>query len=63
MKINLNRQRQTEAIRSARERGVYLGGAKYALPDNFDDIAKKYRNYEITNIEAATILNMNRSTF
>lgn len=57
------RQRQAEGIKSARERGVHLGRPKYVLPDNFDHIAKKYRNNEITNIEAAAILNMNRSTF
>lgn len=50
-------------IRSARERGVHLGGPKHVFQNNFDDIAKKYRNNEKTNIETSAILNVNRSTF
>ena len=57
------RQRQAEGIRIAREKGVHLGRPKYILPDNFEEIAKKFKRKEITNVRAAKILNMNRGTF
>ncbi|MDD3171838.1 MAG: recombinase family protein [Bacilli bacterium] len=57
------RQRQAEGIRIAREKGVHLGRPKYILPDNFEEIAKKFKRKEITNVIAAKILNMNRGTF
>ena len=57
------RQRQAEGIRIAKEKGIKLGRPKYKLPDNFEIIAKKYHNKEITNRKAAEILNMNRCTF
>lgn len=57
------RQRQTEGIRLAKERGVHMGRPKYILPNNFEDVVKKYRNKEITNMQAIDILKMNRGTF
>lgn len=57
------RQRQAEGIRIAKEKGIHLGRPKYKLPDNFSDICNKYHSKELTNVEAASILNMNRSTF
>jgi DNA invertase Pin-like site-specific DNA recombinase len=57
------RQRQAEGIRLAKERGVHMGRPKYELPTNFQDIVKKFHNKELTNIQAAQILNMSRSTF
>ncbi len=57
------RQRQAEGIRLAKERGVHMGRPKYSLPTNFQDIVKKFHNKELTNIQAAQILNMSRSTF
>lgn len=57
------RQRQAEGIRLAKERGVHMGRPKYELPTNFQDIVKKYHNKELTNIQAAEMLNMSRSTF
>ena len=57
------RARQAEGIRIAKEKGVHLGRPKYKLPENFKEICSKYHNKEITNNEAAAILNMNRITF
>lgn len=57
------RQRQAEGIRLAKERGVHMGRPKYELPTNFQDIVKKFHNKELTNIQAAEMLNMSRSTF
>lgn len=48
------RKRQAEGIRIAKEKGVHLGRPKYKLPDNFK---------EITNVQAAKLLNMKRCTF
>lgn len=61
-RINI-KQRQAEGIRIAKEKGIHLGRPKYKLPDNFKEIIQKYKNKEITNIEAINILNMNKSTF
>ena len=57
------RQRQAEGIRLAKERGVHMGRPKYELPTNFQNIVKKFHNKELTNIQAAEMLNMSRSTF
>ena len=48
------RKRQAEEIRIVKEKGVHLGRPKYKLPDNFK---------EITNVQAAKLLNMKRCTF
>lgn len=61
-RINI-KQRQAEGIRIAKQKGIHLGRPKYKLPDNFKEIIQKYKNKEITNIEAINILNMNKSTF
>lgn len=57
------RARQAEGIRIAKEKGVHLGRPRYKLPENFEEICVKYHNKELTNNEAAAILNMNRITF
>lgn len=57
------KQRQREGIRLAKERGVHMGRPKYVLPDNFNEVIKRYKNKEITNVEAIKILKMNRGTF
>lgn len=57
------RQRQAEGIRLAKERGVHMGRPKYSLPNNFQEVVTKFHNKELTNMEAAAILNMSRSTF
>lgn len=57
------RQRQAEGIKIAKAKGVHMGRPKYKLLDNFDEIVKKFHNKEITNTEAAKILNMTKGTF
>lgn len=57
------KQRQAEGIKIAKEKGIHMGRPRYVLPNNFKDIANKFYNKEITNIEAANILNISRSTF
>lgn len=55
--------RQEEGIRIAKEKGKHLGRPKIILPNNFKNIANKYKNKEITLAEALSALNMNRSSF
>lgn len=55
--------RQAEGIRIAKEKGKHLGRPKIILPNNFKNIANKYKNKEITLAEALSVLNMNRSSF
>ena len=55
--------RQAEGIRIAKEKGKHLGRPKIILPNNFKNIANKYKNKEITLDEALSALNMNRSSF
>ncbi len=57
------RQRQAEGIRLAKERGVHMGRPRYVLPDNFNEVANRYLNKELTSNEATQSLNMARSTF
>ncbi len=55
--------RQAEGIRIAKANGVHMGRPKYKLPNNFEEIVHKFHNKEITNINAAKLLNMTRGTF
>lgn len=57
------RQRQAEGIKLAKANGVHLGRPKYKLPDNFEEVVKMFHHKEITNINAAKMLNMKRGTF
>ncbi len=57
------RIRQAEGIKTAKARGVKFGRPRINLPKNFEIIAKKYINKEITNKRACEILNMTRGTF
>ena len=57
------RQRQAEGIRIAKANGVHMGRPKYQLPNNFEEIVKRFHNKELNNIEAAKLLNMKRGTF
>ena len=56
-------QRQAEGIKLAMQRGVKFGRPKVKIPNNFADIVKKYKNKEISNIEACKILGLKRGTF
>lgn len=40
-----------------------MGRPEYILPNDFKDIAKKFHNKQITNKEAANLLNISRGTF
>lgn len=55
--------RQAEGIKIAKEKGKHLGRPRIILPNNFQEIANKYKNKEITLTEALSSLNMNRSSF
>ena len=55
--------RQAEGIRIAKANGVHMGRPKYKLPNNFEEIVHKFHNKEITNINAAKLLNMTRVHF
>ena len=57
------KQRQMEGIRIAQAKGVRIGRPKKVLPPTFIDIVTQYYNKEITNIQAAKLLKMNRCTF
>ena len=57
------RQRQSEGIKIAKEKGIHMGRPKYKLPDNFEEVVGKFHNKEISYIEASSILNMKRGTF
>lgn len=54
---------QSEAIASALENGVHFGRKKRELPDNFFECVRRWRNKEISAVEAATECGMSRSTF
>ena len=57
------KQRQEEGIRAAKKRGVKFGRPTQQLPDNFIEIRRRYRNGELTGIEAAKKCKMPISTF
>lgn len=56
-------ERQRQGIEAAMARGVKFGRRRNALPDNFDEIAKKYVNGEILVVDAAKTTGMAMSTF
>ena len=62
-KIAMHKHPESLMNTLAKERGVHMGRPKYILPNNFEDVVKKYRNKEITNMQAIDILKMNRGTF
>ena len=57
------RKRQAEGIAAARERGVHLGRTKKELPENFMEIAQRWRAKECSLQEALTTLQISRSLF
>ena len=57
------KKRQKEGIEMAKLRGVKFGRPKINLPDNFNEVAKKYMFGEIDNIKACEILGLTRPTF
>ena len=57
------KQRQKEGIRMAKLKGVKFGRPATPIPDCFDEIVRKYRNKEITSVEAITLSRLTRGTF
>ena len=61
-RVNI-RQRQAEGIAAARARGVRFGRPPRALPENFHEVQRRWREGEMTLEEAARACGMARSTF
>ena len=57
------RVRQAEGIKTAKARGVKFGRPRITLPNNFEIVARRYLNKEITNKKACEILGMTRGSF
>jgi len=55
-------QRQKEGIAIAKEKGKYKGRKSLEHPD-FDKVVGKWRNQEITAVDAMRRLGMSRTTF
>lgn len=60
---NFIRQRQKEGIIVAKANGIKLGRPRIAKPKNFDYIADKWRNNEISTKEALETLNLKANVF
>lgn len=57
------RQRQAEGIAAAKMRGVRFGRPPSPLPENFHEIYQRWKNGEITGMNAARMTGMPLSTF
>lgn len=57
------KQRQAEGIAAAKAKGVRFGRPPEPLPENFNEIYQKWKNGEITGMEASRACNMPMSTF
>ncbi len=57
------KKRQAEGIAAAKARGVRFGRPPRSLPDNFNDMRRKWESREITCTEAALCCDMPLSTF
>lgn len=57
------KQRQKEGIIVAKSRGIKLGRPKILKPSNFDYIANKWRNNEISTKEVLKELNLKSNSF
>lgn len=56
-------KRQEQGIAEAKKRGVQFGRPKVKVPKEFKEVAQRYLNHEITNIQACEILGLSRGTF
>ena len=57
------KQRQAEGIAAARKNGVKFGRPSRPLPENFHVVYQKWRNGELTGVEAAKECEMPMSSF
>ena len=57
------RKRQAEGIAVAKEKGVRFGRPPIPLPDDFEEIIRKWRAKEITLREAAEVCGLKEGTF
>lgn len=57
------RQRQAEGIAEAKKRGVHFGRKTQDIPDGFEDLARQWREGEISSRDAAWKLGIPRTTF
>lgn len=55
--------RQRQGIDAAKMRGVVFGRPKKALPENFPDIAKKWKEGELSLDKAAELSGVSKPTF
>lgn len=60
---NFIRQRQKEGIIVAKKNGIKLGRPRILKPSNFDYIADKWRNNEISTKEALEVLGLKANVF
>lgn len=56
-------QRQAEGIATAKEKGKHLGRPSTQIPQNWDTVITRWRNGEITAVEAMRQTGVKRSTF
>ena len=57
------RKRQSEGIAIAKSKKVEFGRPKLKIPDNFDEIYKKWKNGEITATKAIELSGVKRTSF
>ena len=57
------KQRQSEGIAAARERGVHLGRQKRPVPENFAEVVFEWREKKITLREALEVLHVGKTYF
>ena len=57
------RKRQSEGIAIAKSKKVKFGRPKLKIPDNFDEIYKKWKNGEITATKAIELSGVKRTSF
>lgn len=57
------RQRQAEGIAAARMKGIHFGRKSLPLPDNFPEVARLWKNGELSARQAAKQLDVSHPTF
>jgi DNA invertase Pin-like site-specific DNA recombinase len=57
------RKRQAQGIAAAKARGMHMGRPKKRLPENFDEIVKKWEKGKIRLQEVTKICDISEATF